>query len=211
MTLFCGYVAAATIVALVLVEVFGRVLNRVGMKIAFAEIGEHIERMMRAGTNGAKLLLLVPRRRIEFLKLAPRGGPTRFLLVVSRRHCSPEEFAEVRQRLKEQGIPFHLSSRDGRAAQERLVVECERDVSLAIRAAHAVLVGAFGAGPGTPLRAGFVGGLDLREGAVIGWGYPERPENVGIVDYHRPERRQEEARVSDGTCRTGEQDQDRSD
>lgn len=181
------YITAVVLAALVLFEVFGRVLNRIGMKITLESTDEHIERMMRAGTDNAKLLLGVPRRRIEFLKLAPRGGPTRFLLMVSRRHSTPEEFAKARQRLDEERIPFNSSGSDGRATGERLVVECGRDLGLASRAAHAVLVGAFGFGPGTPLRASFVGGLDLRKGAVIGWEYPESPPNVGIVNYRRPE------------------------
>lgn len=186
----CAYTTVAGIVAFVLFEVFLRVLSRIGLRTPIDELGNYIETVMRAGADGARLLLRVPRRRrIEFLKVAPRGGHTRFLLVMSSRHCSPEEFAKARYVLGEAGIPFGVFKTGGQSAEERLVVECGRNLGLATNAARAVLFGSFGVGPSTPLRVGHIGGIAWREGAVIGWEYPESPENVGIIDYRGTDKR----------------------
>lgn len=201
------YGCAAVFTAIVLFGLSLAVYSRVGLRISLDQLGGYIEKAMRACADQARLLLRARGRRIEFLKLAPPGRPTRFLLLLSSRHCSVEEFAKARERLDEAGIPFRQCTGDGRPARELLIVECGRDVGLATTAAHAVLV-AFGVAQGTPLRAAFVGGVDVREGAVIGWEYPDFPENVGIIEYHRPERRQEQARGSDRIRPAGEQNQD---
>lgn len=184
----CAYLVVLALAAFVLFEALLRLYSRVGLRIQFHQIEGYIEKAMRAGANGTRFLLRAPRRRIEFLKLVPRAAPTRFLMIVSSNHCSREQFFQARQRLQEAGISFQAVTSIHKTSRTQLIVECGRDLALATKAAHAVLTGAFGVDPTTPLRAGFVGGVDVREGAVIGWEYPESTQNIGVLTYHHPNR-----------------------
>ena len=119
-------------------------LVRFGRTIPIAEIRKDIEASMQWGLDGATLRIsqLGSRHRVDFVKLIPSIGPTRFFMRLKAQRCSADEFDRSRQALLTRNLDVRSETdQDGNA--DCLIVECGQDTDSAVLALRAVFVGVF--------------------------------------------------------------------
>jgi hypothetical protein len=154
--------------ALIVLELLGRVVNRIGIAISPQQIPAYIEKIMRAGGNNTRMFLMAERHHVEFLKQINSAGLTRFCIVVQHRRSKPHDFDLVAQYLTSSRSPYKLENADS-SGSERIVVDIGRNVGYASRITRDLLYSVFGVPANAKLKASFVGCLDVREGAMVGW------------------------------------------
>ena len=131
-----------------------------------------IEHVMEGGFVRTRLRLRhdPSRRWVDFVKLIPREGPTRFRMVLSGADCSPVEFARIQDSFRQADICFELV-RSVKSNSEELVVECGRDIELAAEAARRAFTMGFGVPGDASLWVGHMGYLYYwPRDTMVGWG-----------------------------------------
>lgn len=151
-------------------ELFGRVLNRVGWRISFDQVHDYVGAIMRSGEHGDRLLLRSLGHRVEFIKLIPRGGPTRFVLSLDKHFGTSADLAAAKAWLHAQGIDCQEeTSGEGHHGEQRLTVEIGQDVALGTRLALGLFKEVLRVPQDAGVRFGHIARMVVRPGVVVGW------------------------------------------
>ena len=148
--------AAITLVLAVAFYIHARVTKALrwcrGSPSYLDKIENVIRMQMMTGRDGAMLRLEnweSGRGFVDMIKRWPDDEPCHFVLAVSERACSGNEFEKVPQMLGNHGYAGAIEMCDG---EKRLVVDCGRDIEMATRITRLLFMSLWGAPANAKLR-----------------------------------------------------------
>ena len=145
--MFGFWISVAVIAtALVVFELYGRLLKRRGHLVGIVELVPYIKGVAAMGLDGSRMRVERPGSAyfIDFEKVAPPSGPEGLRMVVYEKACSAQEFLRVKEALSAVNAGFTTRNDASRGAC--VVVNIGMDGVFGARAARAVLAQAWGIG-----------------------------------------------------------------